>query len=367
MNHREMIDAKHIVLFAFLLLTTFSTSVATDVKDASHNLDNTDPPDALFAFFQKDPEDSTRIVSIDESDKKLEQPSDNDTTSEMNVTERPYKFLIWIILAAQTNARLFHNRYYVGSITNWRHKRVFPIHVKYGDSIEITSRGTKKHHGVIALVKMGGKVFATGGRGKKHFKTVVAKSVGPLTHKKWATPDFNTCNWFMPVPLKPQPQKLGRRRKGVRYAKRFPYGSGAKYVWAPFENEGSTIYLRFVVGGEKCPSPSPTPSPTPSPNSESVDRGAKKCACKQVSVSLGDCFEYFNPRFKNILWKRGRCKRRPCVARYECAEPGVHTRTLCVRRFAKTEVQQVGRVFRGHCKTVRIKPRPFYVPYTGVV
>lgn len=362
-----MFDAKHIVLFAFLLLTTFSTSVATDAEDVSREVDKPDFPDPLLAFFNPDPNEGTsHVLSIDENNKQT-QLGEHETIPVVGVTERSSgTFLIRIVLAAQTNARLFHNRYYVGSVTKWKHKGVFPIRVKYGDSIEITSTGTKKYHGVVALVKMGRKRFVTGGRGKKHFKTIVAKSVGPMTHKKWATPDFNSCNWFMPVPLKPQPQKLGRRRKGVRYARRFPFSSGAKYVWAPYETEGSTIYLRFVVGGEKCPSPTPTSSPKPSGYPGSVDRGAKRCACKQVSVSLGDCFQYFNPRFKNRLWKRGRCKRRPCVARYECTEPGVQSRTLCVRRFAKMEVQQVGRVFRGLCKTVRIKPRPFYVPYTGV-
>lgn len=360
-----MFNAKHIVLFAFFLLTTFSTSVAADAEAVFREVDKPEVSDSLLAFFNPDQNpEASRIVSINESN-KLEQLGDNDTIPEMGVTERSRKkkFLIWIVLAAQTNARLFHNQYYVGSVTRWNRKDVFPIRVKYGDSIEIISTGTKKYHGVVALIKVGHKRFVTGGRGKKHFKTIVAKSVGTMTHKNWATPRFNSCNWFMPVPLKPQPQKLGRRphHKGVRYAKRFPFSSGAKYVWAPYESEGSTIYMRFVVGGEKCPSPTPTTSPKPSPN-----RGAKRCACKQVSVSLGDCFQYYNSRFKNMLWKRGRCKRRPCVAKYECTEPGVQSKTLCVRRFTKLEVQQVGRVFRGLCKTVRIKPTPFYVPYTGV-
>lgn len=353
------------ILFGLLLLTALPTtclaapSLEGDVWQASgtdidnqvlhdyegQNVDEITPnnsDDEYSAFFTAD-SDASQPGAIDEFEHQF-----------VNTTAtRKSKVYVWVILASLTSARLFHNRYYVGSVKGWKNRGVFPIRAKYGDSIEITSQGTPNHYGVVALVKVGYRKYVTG-KGR-HFKVTVAKNENFKTHKQWATPKFNSCKWERPVAIKPQPQY--RLRKG-RYARKFPFQTGAKYVWAPNDKTGSTIYIRLVIGDEICPSPSPSPPVSPA--------GAKRCRCVLVRNSTpGECFEYQNPKFNSIVNnRRARCKRRTCAPRYECVSRGVRTRTMCVRRFATTEIQKADKIFRGMCKTVPISRKPFYVLYT---
>ena len=336
-----------------------------DPEDRQENFD--DEQESLEQEEVVEQEDDENSTDLDDSFEKFEQLDDDigegdeldDDVSGLNSTEhvkkkdgkkKPVKkFWVWVTLSTKSSAAVYHNRRFVGAVKHWTHVRTFKFKARRRDTIGIISSGSSAFHGVVAAIKVAfpqkRRLYVTGRSG--FFKAIAVSKTKSRDRKFWRTRFFKTCHWRRPVSVRPQ--------KGKRFAKRFPLKKlKAKYIWARGERKGKPVLIRFKVGGERCKPVKPTPRP-----------GPKRCACRPVKTKInGECYEFTNPKMSKTFNRNARCKKRDCTPSYECVSSGRKPKTLCVRRFATSEVRIVGRVFKRVCRNVRVRPaKPFYVPY----
>lgn len=250
-----------------------------------------------------------------------------------------------IVIAATEISTVYLNGVPIGGTKDWSNFSTLRVYTGVGDVIGVVAKNSKGWHGIIADIKVGNAGrFMTG---KSGFKTMVADEAGG-DRDYWMMPGYKICSWKTPVPV--------QRPKDDRFSRDFPYRKGIKYVWAPSAPTYGSVYLRFVVGGEIC---LPLPSQSPS----TLIPGQDDCTCKEVlGINTGDCFEFIQTKYYDTFNKKQSCKRRACLATYECVETGGTHR--CMRRFATREVRKWGAPFSGKCVQVPIDPaKSFYVPY----
>lgn len=163
----------------------------------------------------------------------------------------------------------------------------------------------------------------------------------------WKTPAFSSCDWQLPY-------KVGIKQTDP-FAPFFPYTFGAKYVWAVGARRQGKIFLRFVLGGENCPSPTWTPSPSPVP--------FRQCACKQSTTERqGVCYYFTGPTIEGS--KRRPCMKRTCEAKFECVESEETNR--CIMKYTTSEVKMVERRFQDTyiCEESELAERRYFlIPY----
>lgn len=310
-------------------------------------------------------------------------------TTRTKTTDYSTKLGVEVIMSAKSIANLYHNNNPIGSATDSGRAYKFEFEAYSHDVIAISSSGSRKYHGVIALINIENKVYVTGEYGFKAIEENLA-TYRARDSNFWRTTAFKSCSWNRPVNV--------RRQKGRGTVRDFP-NTEAKYVWANVwannERNDEMIFLRFVIHGEECnentpkqtytPSPNPehtyTPSPmtspkhtytqipstspkyTPHPSHSAIPVGGDKCECRLVKTdSIGDCFDFNNVRMYTTYSQKALCMRRDCDAKFECVDAGEKGESICVRRFATSEVRPVGPVFNQYCINVKLPyAKPFYI------
>lgn len=245
--------------------------------------------------------------------------------------------------ASTYKAWLFVNGRFISKIARPSFYGTFPIDVKNGDVIAVKATGKNGIFGVIASVSYKNAHHVTSSSDWKAHKFAMFGN----DQSNWRTREFSSCKWNNPeqVPLPPNELR----------ATRFPYKTGARYVWFPTDGmkDSETIFLRHVIGGETCKDNKKELSI--SGQSESGGNGNIFCRCKQTIGRKGMCWTLRNPSRKE-----GRCMWRTCDTKYECVVGIARASGVCIRRFATEKVIPTGQPH--HCKTVPSNAE-FYVPY----
>lgn len=146
-----------------------------------------------------------------------------------------------VYLAADDSARLFVNGMFVVSVSTPRVLVQSRNAFKKGDVIAIQARDIGGAYGVIAAIITPAMKILTGSGSWK--ATAWYKMPAGLPANAWTKPEFSVCSWPAPV-VAP---------KGYAVPPSFPEDmNGATYVWAPNAAGGTSIYLRYRIGGESC-------------------------------------------------------------------------------------------------------------------
>lgn len=107
---------------------------------------------------------------------------------------------------------------------------------------------------------------------------------------------FDDCPWNTPVKPKFPP---------VKRAMPFPYGQGARYVWADnAQRHSAIVFARLVIDGDanRCGDL----------GGQGTDDLTKTCACEEVSSAEGSvCYYFMDSRLKT-------CDHRECDPKYVC-------------------------------------------------
>eukprot|EP00737_Agarophyton_chilense_P002933 gb/GEZJ01003382.1/.p1 GENE.gb/GEZJ01003382.1/~~gb/GEZJ01003382.1/.p1 ORF type:complete len:316 (-),score=28.72 gb/GEZJ01003382.1/:1800-2747(-) len=126
------------------------------------------------------------------------------------------------------------------------------------------------------------------------------------------------------------------------------------------QNPAGSVFVRFVIGGEKCKSSIDEAETPKADSSEDLsgqsDDGSSSdfCACKLTEQRGGECY-----KMEDSLATSGRCTTRPCQPTFECA---ASSEQVCVRRRGGTKMVMVT---PNVCKTVTADDMETLVPYEG--
>lgn len=147
-----------------------------------------------------------------------------------------------ISFAANDEVELVINGVSVAVIRDWTMVGTVRRELKDGDVVGIRAKNRGGFYGVIAAIEMAEKNYVTG---DGSWKATTSFKI-PGKYLQWAETVWSSCKWDVASVL-PDSDKWveGKSRS-------FPYATGAKYVWAANGGEFNGIYIRFVVGGEKC-------------------------------------------------------------------------------------------------------------------
>lgn len=246
------------------------------------------------------------------------------------------KFETLVEVRSEGLANILHNERAIGMVPAGR-KRTYKFDTQLHDIIGVIAHGDARKYGVRVIVTIGFQAgaqrYATG-KAKSAFKVLSAKRAGKMDLAFWRKPWLRACHWEVPKEL------------------------DGGLVWAPTapERKEELALVRFKVGGEQCNPTKPRPSP-----------GPNRCACRKVqgTGSDGACYEFTNSRADRKFGKQGRCEPRKCGDKFECVESGGTPDSLCVRRYATSEVRRIDRSDGVNmCTKVRLRPaKPFYVLY----
>lgn len=290
----------------------------------------------------------------------------------MGITSRNSRGTVGkLLFAADNQGTVFVNGKKKGFVSHWRKVGRISIRLYKGDVISIKAADFGVWYGVIADLEYGGKHYGTGSNDWKAVKKF--DLVGLKNKNAWMLPTYSTCNW---------PTAAVRPRENEYFpgkAKDFPHNLKAKYVWASDADEKDTVFMRLVVGGEKCghfgtePPTSTVESKTESVHStdktsskgqeikiegQSDEDGTGVCRCKvSSSTSPGVCWEMLEAGGTRCFW-------RDCEARYECVPSDEDAPFMCIRRWISEKVVHIrGPGEEDHCKVVATTPTMFYSPY----
>lgn len=202
----------------------------------------------------------------------------------------------------------------------------------------------------------------------------------------WHMPRYDACKW-------PHAQSVSVAH---------PYESmntcmkdtSAQYLWASADSTitPGDIFLRVVVGGDKCNKKHKCDASSSCDKRDGNDKSSKKrdnrddrftedypkeigegttgrhrCKCRQsTSQNNGDCY-YFTDSVSYVkgAWTRT-CKRRNCFPEYECVENGVNHTNWCMWKYATHKVQPLQKWYaNGYlCEQIKLNPvRVFLVPF----
>lgn len=231
-----------------------------------------------------------------------------------------------ITLATRGHATLFKNGREIIQVKDADKLKKIPLNLRTGDVLTVSSSIYGGKFGVLMGVKQKGSTQYTGT--SRRYKAEVYKPSRKAFLRFWKTKKYSSCRWRRPRSLKARHQYSINRK--------------AKYVWVSYKGKPwDYLYMRYVVGGEKC------------------GAGHQYCPCRPVANKNGFCYD-----LKRKSARRGYCKRRKCATKYICV-PGNRKLPLCVRRYSHYKV--IPKSYqKGHryCKKVKIDPpTPFWVPY----
>lgn len=218
----------HIVVFLSLLLCTTSKDVVTNNLKA----ENVVPPtgtDIKAMKIQSGPHNPLISPDLGVSTR----------TSSISSSQGTYTATI-TFSADDVSWLLVNGRVLMNNTSPSQYKTVTTT-VKNGDVVGLLAHNKGGSFGAIIDVFYNKRHFSTG---SSHWKA--HKFVGSM-RRRWMRQRFSSCSWRRPVRIRPRPQII--RARG------FPYRTtGAAYVWAKRRGNGNrnTIFLRHVVGGEKC-------------------------------------------------------------------------------------------------------------------
>lgn len=290
------------------------------------------------------------VVIPDDDNSGADSLLNNTGRTSLDSTDRKRRklrsFWVWVVIAAKHKSWVFKNAKHLGDTKGWNQVRTYKFRATRNDVVAIKSIGRGAFRGVAAVIRVdwpgrGRRVhrrYYVTGR-SNNYKAIPTSRASRRDRRFWMRPTYKTCHWPAAsiVPT------------GRHWARRFPFRRfRARYVWARGERRGKQILMRYKLAGERCQRP----------------RFPKRCACRPVrSQPAAACYRFTNKRMYKTINRRARCVRRRCAAKFECVFGRRRPRTVCVRRFATTEVRVVGRVFRRVCYNARIRRKPFYVPY----
>lgn len=274
----------------------------------------------------------------------------------INTTSRGHRYnpshyrLTTITFAANDRGKLYINGREKRNITDFKKHVAYRANLRVGTIIVIEAVNRHSWGGLIASLRIR-KAYRNRGTiryrtyallsGRYPFRMRRAFRKARLNHLLKTRRVFS-CRWLRArrVPID-QKQISGS----------FPYTRlRARYVWARRSSRIGKVFLRYVIGGERCYRPSPGLP--------------RRCACRKSRVvSPGGCLGFIGrpPRGSRL----GKCRRRVCRPGYECVSKKLAT-TRCIRKFATFELKKVR--YRGYgislCRNVRLRRRkPFMVPY----
>lgn len=149
-----------------------------------------------------------------------------------------------LTFSATNGAELYVNGKRKGVVSKRKQVRKATARLGKGDVVAIIAEAVGvQAGGVIADISMKTGRYKTGQSGWK-----AVRSASLQDARSWMMRWFDSCDWpdatVRPYPDYPSPKK----------AKRSPIAHWARYVWANGAGENDAVVLRFVVGGENCPS-----------------------------------------------------------------------------------------------------------------
>ena len=147
----------------------------------------------------------------------------------------------YLHFASDNTATMYLNGVKVGSIHDWHYFSTIGMPLSKGDVISIVAKDDGVLYGAIADLQWKGRHYVTK-VGQGPWRVCKASSINS---KAWQKPGFSSCKWSYPSAATVTPPGPGT-------AFLFPYRSEAQYVWAPGATVSDTIFMRLVVGGERC-------------------------------------------------------------------------------------------------------------------
>lgn len=248
-------------------------------------------------------------------------------------------------------ALIYLNGKKMAKVFNWAAVAVLKIFLSHGDVIAVSARGIPSrsvyYHktsrfGIVVDIRYGAQRIRTG---VDDFRAVRA-----YDNVHWTRRGFEpACRW-----------PRARNIKSVPNSK-------ASFVWAKGVASGHSVYIRYVMGGQKCPGGKNKQKEKNKGGNRDADSSRKRCRCKQMlSAKQGWCF-FFNgnmkPKRRSLAYL---CTRRKCFPKYECVGNEQEGSHQCIRKFVRREVKPVRQwvANRFICRFATVNPpREFLVPY----
>lgn len=292
-----------------------------------------------------------------------------------------------ITFAVTDRGTLYHNGKRLKTVKNPEKVHSIRHVVSDGDVISFLTVSLQSSGGLIADIRYGD-------RHEVSSRSSSYRAQPAFPSSKWNTPQYSDCSW-------PSPQKV--KRESLTYlAKKFPFSTGARYVWPESSPPAATAYFRLVIGGSQCNKRQDSPEspkykqenakvetkigpklkpmqpksekrdtvlePSYSSGNPSADygNGNSRCNCREAKSGWpGICHEFLAKKD----WKldeTGACKTQKCDSRFECVANDSAFTHRCIRKFAHQEVRpaSAGPYSPPICILSGIvPPRPFLVPY----
>lgn len=292
-----------------------------------------------------------------------------------------------ITFAVTDRGTLYHNGKKLKTVKNPEKVHSIRQVVSDGDVISFLTVSLQSSGGLIADIRYGE-------RHEVSSRSSSYRAQPAFPSANWKTPQYSDCYW-------PSPKKV-ERESLTYFAKNFPFGTGARYVWPESSPPAAAAYFRLVIGSSQCnaqrdspefpkykqenakvetkigPKLKPTqpkskkretglePSYSNENRSANYENGNSRCNCREAKSGWsGICHEFLAKKD----WKlneTGACKTRKCDSRFECVANDSAFTHRCIRKFAHQEVRpaSAGPYSPPICILAGIvPPRPFLVPY----
>lgn len=294
-----------------------------------------------------------------------------------------------ITFAVTGRGALYHNGKKLKTVKNSKKSYTVRRVVAEGDIISFLTVSLQSPGGLIADVRYGQRHEVT-----SRSSSFRAQPAFPC--KSWKTNHYSDCSW--PGPRVVETKSL------TRFAKKFPFSTGARYVWPGSSPPAATAYFRLIIGDSPCimwkdgpktriqkresarenhmevgPKPKVVPNPKPktkdttkeSPrkngnHSKDYENGSSRCNCREAQSGWQGICHDFLAKKEWRLDETGACKARKCDTRFECVANDSSFTHRCIRKFAHQEVRpaSAGPYSPPICMLAAvIPPRPFLVPY----
>lgn len=297
----------------------------------------------------------------------------------VNSTRQASGIVSYITFAADNLGSLYVNGQKYQSVGHWKDVGSVSVSLFEGDVVSIQAQDKGVWYGVIADIEYNGVHYGTGSSDWKARKSFdVRMESDGKSREGWMLQNYSSCDW---------PVAIVRPRADVYFAGKaqdFPAGLDAKYVWASDAGQGDTIFMRFVVGGERCGTSGTVQAPAPKVtdgdkrkqegtttlSGQSEDSGSDViCNCRISPVSPGAspgvCWNLYYPEDTGFSEADAtRCYDRECDPKFECVTNGASSTMTCMRRIATEKVVR-DLSNDGHCVKIAIAPTVFYTLYDG--